>query len=87
MWPILNKQHNLSYLMLILNFKILSQGVPEKSLMEKRLLTDKHSSGKGKNYMSHNVRKPTMWSLNRSDTDQAVQLLEMARGLKFVFRK
>ena len=33
--------------------------------------------------MSHNVRKPTMWILTRSDTNQAVQPLEMARGLKF----
>ena len=29
------------------------------------------------------MRKPTMWILTRSDTNQAVQLLEMARGLKF----
>ena len=28
-----------------------------------------------------------MWNLTRSDTNQAVQQLEMARGLKFVFRK
>ena len=32
--------------------------------------------------MSRNMRKPTMWILTRSDTNQAVQLLEMARGLK-----
>ena len=35
--------------------------------------------------MSPGVRKPTMWILNRSDTNQAVQLLEMARGLTFCF--
>ena len=29
------------------------------------------------------MRKPTMWILIRSDTNQAVQLLEVARGLKF----
>ena len=29
------------------------------------------------------MRKPTMWILTRSDTNQAVQLLDMARGLKF----
>ena len=34
-------------------------------------------------YMSRNVRKPTMWILTRSDTNQAVQPLKMARGLKF----
>ena len=28
-----------------------------------------------------------MWFLTRSDTNQTVQLLEMARGLNFVFRK
>ena len=33
--------------------------------------------------MSHGMRKPTMWILTRSDTNQAVQPLEMARGLKF----
>ena len=33
--------------------------------------------------MSRNMRKPTMWILTRSDTNQAVQPLEMARGLKF----
>ena len=33
--------------------------------------------------MSPGVRKPTIWILTRSDTNQAVQLLEMARGLKF----
>ena len=35
------------------------------------------------NHLSRNMRKPTMWILNRSDTNQAVQPLEMARGLKF----
>ena len=34
-------------------------------------------------YMSLNTRKPTMWILTRSDTNQAAQLLEMARSLKF----
>ena len=29
------------------------------------------------------MRKPTMWILTRSDSNQAFQLLEMARGLKF----
>ena len=29
------------------------------------------------------MRKPTMWILTRSYTNQAVQPLEMARGLKF----
>ena len=33
--------------------------------------------------MSRNMRKPTMWILTRSDTNQAVQQLEMSRGLKF----
>ena len=33
--------------------------------------------------MSRYVRKPTMWILTRSDTNQTVQLLEMARGWKF----
>ena len=37
--------------------------------------------------MSLYVRKPTIWILTRSDTNQAVQILEMARGLKFYFRK
>ena len=37
--------------------------------------------------MSRIMRKPTMWILTRSDTNQAVQLLEIARDLKFVFRK
>ena len=30
-----------------------------------------------------NMRKPQMWILTRSDTNQAVQLVEMARGWKF----
>ena len=34
-------------------------------------------------YLSRNMRKPTMWILTRSDTNQAVQLLEMASGWKF----
>ena len=33
--------------------------------------------------MSAGVRKPTIWILTRSDTNQAVKLLEMARGWKF----
>ena len=33
--------------------------------------------------LSPGVRKPTIWILTRSDTNRAVQLLEMARGLKF----
>ena len=32
--------------------------------------------------MSRDVRKQTMWFLTRSDTNQAVQLPKMARGLK-----
>ena len=37
--------------------------------------------------MSRNVRKPTMWILTRSDTNQAVQLLEMARDVKFCIKE
>ena len=37
--------------------------------------------------MSRNVRKPTMWFLTRSDTNLAVQLLEMARDLKFCIKE
>ena len=33
--------------------------------------------------ISAGVGKPTIWILITSDTNQAVQLLEMARGLKF----
>ena len=33
-------------------------------------------------YMSRVMRKPTFWFLTRSDTNQAVQLQKMARGLK-----
>ena len=33
--------------------------------------------------MSPGVRKQTMWILTRFHTNQAVELLEMARGLKF----
>ena len=33
--------------------------------------------------MSRNVGKPKLWILTRSDTSQAEQPLEMARGLKF----
>ena len=31
--------------------------------------------------------KPTMWFLTRSDTNQAVQLLEIARGWKFCIQE
>ena len=34
-------------------------------------------------YLSRDMRKPTMWFLTRSDINQAVQPLEIARGLKF----
>ena len=34
-------------------------------------------------HLSRNMRKPTMWFLTRSDTNQAIQLLEIARVLKF----
>ena len=37
----------------------------------------------GTNYLSHLVRKPTMWFPNRSDTNQAVQSKKQARSLKF----
>ena len=33
------------------------------------------------------MRKPTMWFLTRSDTNQAVQPMKMARGLKFCIKK
>ena len=33
------------------------------------------------------MRKPTFWFSTWSDTNQAVQLQKMARGLKFQFRK
>ena len=33
------------------------------------------------------MRKPTMWILTKSDTNQAVQPLEMARGWKFCIRE
>ena len=34
-------------------------------------------------YLSRLVEKPTMWFLNRSDTNRPVQAQERARGLKF----
>ena len=34
-------------------------------------------------YLSRLVGKPTMWFLNRSDTNQAVQSQKQARSLKF----
>ena len=37
--------------------------------------------------MSRVMRKPTMWILTRSDTNQAVQPLEVARGLKFCIQE
>ena len=33
------------------------------------------------------MRKPTMWILTRSDTNQAGQPLKMARGLKFCIKE
>ena len=33
------------------------------------------------------MRKPTFWFLTWSDTNQAVQLQKMARGLKFRIKK
>ena len=33
------------------------------------------------------MRKPTFWFLTSSDTNQAVQLQKMARGLKFWIQK
>ena len=33
------------------------------------------------------MRKPTIWFLTRSDTNQAVQLLEMARDLNFCIQE
>ena len=35
------------------------------------------------NRLSRVMRKPTFWFPTRSDTDQAVQLQKIARGLKF----
>ena len=37
--------------------------------------------------MSRVMRKPTFWLPTRSDTNQAVQLQKMARGLKFRIQK
>ena len=37
--------------------------------------------------MSPGVRKPTIWILSASDTNQAVQLLVMARDLKFCIKE
>ena len=36
-------------------------------------------------YLSHVMRKPTMWFPNKSDTNRAVQPQKMARGWKFCF--
>ena len=36
------------------------------------------------NDLSRDMRKPTVWFLTWSDTNQAVQLQKMARGLKFL---
>ena len=36
-----------------------------------------------KQQMSHLMGKPTMWLLNRSETNQALQAHKMARGWKF----
>ena len=33
------------------------------------------------------MRKPTMWILTRSDTNQAVQPLKMARSMKFCIKE
>ena len=41
----------------------------------------------GLHYMSRVMRKPTFWFTTWSDTNQAVQLQKMARGLKFRIRK
>ena len=46
-------------------------------------LSQRCDSNTSPQHMSRNVRKQTMWILTRSDTNQAVQSLEMARGLKF----
>ena len=37
--------------------------------------------------MSRDMRKPTMWFPTRSDTNQAVQPLEMVRGAKFCIKE
>ena len=37
--------------------------------------------------MSRVMRKPTVWFVSWSDTNQVVQLQTMARGLKFWFKK
>ena len=37
--------------------------------------------------MSRVIRKPTFWSPNWSDTNQAVQLQKMAGGLNFWIKK
>ena len=37
--------------------------------------------------MSHIMRNPTLWFQTWSDTNQAVQLQKMARGLKFLITK
>ena len=41
------------------------------------------ADGKVRGYLSHLVGKPSMWFLNRSDTNQAVHAQKVARGLKF----
>ena len=39
------------------------------------------------NQVSGNVGKPALWILSRSDTNQALHLLEMAGGLKFCIKE
>ena len=41
------------------------------------------SSPKGNQLMSRDLRNPAMWFPDRSDTNEAVQALEMARGWEF----
>ena len=56
-------------------------------LDDENKLYDFRNFAKEKGQLSRNMRKPTMWILTRSTTKQAVQPLEMARGLKYCIQE
>ena len=51
-------------------------------MLKNQRLGGKHCRSKDKK-MSHVIKKPMFWFPTWSDTNQAVQLQKMARGLKF----
>ena len=80
------RQNNIPFLFYTHGEKFFFSFIKKKKKKKKKKKNNTHGEKLGKtsshNNMSRVMRKPTFWCPTRSDTNQALQLQKMARGLK-----